>query len=366
MFVDRTYYTGWEGTWSELRAGAARIEPKCTVTVHDPAVAQGYDVPSPSQSVPRGSGYPPNPWLRWMSETLAGKNIDLVQFVCHGYMSQDHGALALAESPALNTDPNIARFVGAAELSRFLNNMGAWYLGLTSPPNNYSMYGLRLLADQMARSRPGPVFLHEPSHPEDALGLNFLYSLLYGEPEVPPPLCPSVFLYCHPRRLLGDAYKMPGMYVGGQGTVDEQTAREGGDAVEWTGGDIWRSASPESHPAPDTAADSAMEKYTLARPETADLLRSPGKAPRWLMPVQRYLEQSAASLLRQQSGGISSAAQAGLGQALNIVSNILARQAVIESSEAAGTGGSDEQVDSSSRDSAAGGSQGYPATGGNK
>jgi hypothetical protein len=102
-----------------------------------------------------------NPWLTWITNALAGRPLDLVHFVTHGFMSGDRGAIAVASSPTLNTDRVSSRFIEAAELTAFLAEVGAWGLVLSGPPDNYSDAGLRELADTVAQVRAGLTVVHE-------------------------------------------------------------------------------------------------------------------------------------------------------------------------------------------------------------
>lgn len=172
------------------------------VFVHDQAAANEYAAPRRSLEVASVRELA-SPWLLWMREALAGRSVDLVYFLSHGYMSELSGALALAESPTVNRDASWSRFVGADELNMFLLQVGAWSVTLDSPLENYSEMGLRSVADDLAQRRPGPVLHHEtrldPSLAELARTLNFLYNPLPAT----PPLTRSISLCCQPFRVEG-------------------------------------------------------------------------------------------------------------------------------------------------------------------
>jgi hypothetical protein len=140
-----------------------------------------------------------SPWLRWMETELGDRGIDAVHFICPGYFDSERGSLALARSPLQNRDEAWSHFVGGRELGAFLDHLGAGAVAFGSPYENIWSLGLRLLADEMAWTRPGPVLLYEAQDHVDAVGqaYRFLFSENYG----PPPERGGLLLYCHPRRL---------------------------------------------------------------------------------------------------------------------------------------------------------------------
>lgn len=139
-----------------------------------------------------------SPWLLWMLESLRGKSVDVVHFLCHGYLAENSGALAFAESPRQNDDPEWYRFVGGGELGRFLLHLGAWSIAFSSPERNYSEMGLRLLADEFAQVRPGPVLYHECREDPNFEQLAAAYGLLYSHNPGPLRQMPAIALCCQP------------------------------------------------------------------------------------------------------------------------------------------------------------------------
>lgn len=142
-----------------------------------------------------------SPWLLWMLEAMRGKSVDVVHFLCHGYLAENSGTLAFAESPTRNADPEWCRFVGGGELGRFLLHLGAWSIAFSSPERNYSEMGLRLLADEFAQVRPGPVLYHECREDPDFVQLADAYRLLYSHDPGPPYSMPAIALCCQPSLL---------------------------------------------------------------------------------------------------------------------------------------------------------------------
>ena len=102
-----------------------------------------------------------DPWLRSILDEMRGTTVEAVHFVTHGYVTGDQPAIAVAESPTRNDDRLWARFIGPGQLTACLTQLGAWSVGFSSPPANFSRMGLRELADNIARQRPGPVIYHD-------------------------------------------------------------------------------------------------------------------------------------------------------------------------------------------------------------
>jgi len=44
-----------------------------------------------------------NAWLRWIAQSL-DRPVDVVHFVCHGYLTSEQGWLAFAETPTKNVN----------------------------------------------------------------------------------------------------------------------------------------------------------------------------------------------------------------------------------------------------------------------
>ena len=168
------------------------------VQVHNPALAAAFGSADRQYGLSQTPGRVQNPWLLWMRDALSGRGVDMVQFLAHGYLSRDSGALALAESPVQNLDRRIARFVDAPELLAFLTQTGAWCAAFSSPEQNYSEMGLRLLADTVAQLRPGPVLHHEIRLDYNGAALADAYRFLFGQGEHPPPKSLGLLMYCHP------------------------------------------------------------------------------------------------------------------------------------------------------------------------
>lgn len=172
------------------------------VVVFDPQSSRDYKMQRSDQGASRAA-MAASPWLQWMAKSMDGRSVDVVHFLCHGYMADRSGSLAFAESPVLNADPQWCRFVGGEELSRFLIGLGAWSVAFTSPEHNYSALGLRALADEFAQVRPGPVMHHESADDPGFEQLAAAYRLMYSNERISPAPMPAIALCCQPALVAG-------------------------------------------------------------------------------------------------------------------------------------------------------------------
>jgi hypothetical protein len=150
-------------------------------------------------SGPRGNRGLANPWLAWISQTLRGKVIDIAHFICPGYYSAAHGALALAESPGRNADTDRSRFVGAEELAEFLNDHGTGAVGITAIGKSAWNLGLRLLGFELGWLRPGPLVVIDDVAVDASMSLQSAYEVLYGFGPGNAGALGTAFFSCHPR-----------------------------------------------------------------------------------------------------------------------------------------------------------------------
>jgi hypothetical protein len=218
-----------------------------------------------------------NPWLAWISSQVGDHTLEAVHFVGHTYLARDQAALAVAESPLLNEDRQWARFIGSRQLASFLDQVGAWSVGLSTPEYNFSPMGARLLVDDLAHRRAGPVLLHEFASDPGAEQLGrTMTSLFHGDWPSEPS---NIALYCHPRVF---------------SVADER----------------------ESLP----FAESLLADPRIGGPVPV------AEQPAWVTLTRRYLEQSAARLfpeVEQPTSSIQLATGEGVRQALSFVSDVI-------------------------------------------
>ena len=287
MPVDLADYTEFhlfadQDVQSFLKKLRTEYRGKYRLHIYDPADAPNPSLKRNSESERGLCRSLDNPWLIWIRDSLKGHSTDVVHFLCHCYSNREEGALALADSPTRNENQNSARFIFAAEMSEFLNQVGAWSVGFTSPPENYSIFGMRLLQDQLARLRPGPSVLHDMMQSGSDEGLREAYRFLYLQQEHPAPRSPAVALYCHPFR----------------------------EALNVSS---------------DSTSDELIHDYTLAGRLTS-LSGSPNN-PDWVNTAQRVLEQSASVIPDPGQSESDVATNEGNKKALRFVADSLARYA---------------------------------------
>jgi hypothetical protein len=273
------------GDWqvqAQLHQFSATHQAAYPTIVYDPVKASRYDVPEPDTDQTQTGDRLESPWLLWIRDELGARSVDIVHFVCHGFLGREDGLLAVSQSPVLNDDQDIARFIGVRQLSSFLDQVGAWSVGFTSQPHNYSVAGLRMLQDQIARLRPGPTLFHDMTRDSGGQGLVGAYACLQT---TEPPSTDAVTLYCNP-----DLFKK-------------------------------RTASDEK-------VQHILNELTLSG-RMADVFESPENTPSWLASGQRGLERSVADLLSSAPERVDTVLQSGAADALRFTSDVLQRHAAL-------------------------------------
>ncbi len=270
LFTDRAHH----GEVSEL-AGAKADELGATLVAHDPEGAARYDIPDATSRVVDPGGRLVNPWLLWMRDALRGESVDVVHLVGHGYLWGERGALAFAGSPWHEDDPRWARFVGAEELLAFSTQVGAWSIGMSSPPKNVSRVGMRLLADRLADLRPGPVLLHELRADPELSAMQAAVDFLYAPGPGRPPASDALSLWCQPYRVRTE--------VGASSVEGGEAWIAGGEAKEKR---IFPSMSPSE-------SGEALE----------DVYATSKDVPGWVAASERYVEQSVLQVAKQAEAG---------------------------------------------------------------
>jgi hypothetical protein len=258
-------------------------KPQCQINIYDPRQASQYEVPSANPSPSDSVSDVESPWLLWIRDAMGSRSADVVHFFCHGYLGREDGFLCFAQSPLQNDDERFARFVGARQICSFLDQVGAWSVAFSSQPGNYSIAGLRLLHDQMAHIRPGPVLYHDMQLDPQSLGLCETYQYAYAIEESLPPRSKAISLICHP------AWAMP--------IAD-----------------------------PDDESKSLVDTLTLAG-RMPDLFEGAENTPSWIASGQRALERSVAKLISTGTSDPAGILQSGTADALRFVADTLERHA---------------------------------------
>lgn len=258
--------------------------PGFRILAYDPAGAQRYSVPDADPSLANVAREQlENPWLLWMRDSLGPTSIDLAHFICHGYLGKEDGLLALSRSPLLNDDEQWSRLIGLRQLCTFLDQVGAWSVALSSVPANYSISGLRMLQDQIARFRPGPVLFHDMARDPARTGWDAAFQYAYAVEEAEAPMSEAVSICCHPD------WALPGS------TADSKT--------QWL-----------------------LKELTLAG-RIPRVFEGAANTPSWLASGQRALERSVAQLVDAAPHNAAEVMQSGSAQALRFASDLLQRHA---------------------------------------
>jgi hypothetical protein len=182
--------TGDQADFNQLTSLASRVH------VVDPMAWPGSLMSTSSLASTSGATGPVHPWLEWMEWTMSAIEVDVVHFLCDGYLASEGGQLAFSGTPHNREAPS--PFVGAAELSQFMLRIGAWSLAFTAPPLNPSALGLRVLCDRFAQTRPGPVMYHALKDDFDARQLEDAYAFLYLSDYTVIQTMPAIALCCQP------------------------------------------------------------------------------------------------------------------------------------------------------------------------
>jgi hypothetical protein len=215
------------------------------VILHSPDPLRDQPDPEPPGGDALETGVPgrlDSPWLRWMLRAQAP--LDVVHFVCPGYLSSSYGALDFGAAPLEELEQSSSRLVTAGQLIAFLTRAGTWGVGITIPSRMAWPAGLRILAHRIAQLRPGPVIVHAPHYAPRSHGrkLRSAYRAAFTEENESPPATPAISLYIHPERALS-APPSPGVvfdqplqaHVGKltlKGTASEERL-VAGDAPAW-------------------------------------------------------------------------------------------------------------------------------------
>jgi hypothetical protein len=192
VFVDAQLVDALRNEWH------ASGQLNTTIFVYESERARKYVEPELSSRLLDQTGKLRSPWLLWMRDALRGRSVDVLHFVCHGYLSRDQGAMLFAQSPLERTDRFLAGPVGATELLTFLTQVGAWSTVFTAVPDNNSDAGLRALADEIAQTRPGPLMMQTMALDPDCVALADGYQFLYSTTPRHPPRSTALFIYCQP------------------------------------------------------------------------------------------------------------------------------------------------------------------------
>lgn len=121
-----------------------------------------------------------SPSLGRVLETLGEGGADLVHFIGKGSFDRDRASFAFDLTPPSPSREDAVEYLSSATLAAFLSRVGATIVGFSASGEEVWGLGLRLLAAELGRRRPGPILLQESTHdPRQALtdGYAFLLGL---------------------------------------------------------------------------------------------------------------------------------------------------------------------------------------------
>lgn len=251
------------------------------VTTHDPKRAQQCNSNE-------------EPWTSWIASSLAGRAIDIVHFCTHAFIYPDQARLIAAQLPAKDCSENQVvgtpvRYVTAAEVCRFLTQLGTWGAVFsttkTAGSPHQSRSALRLFADQVARQRPGIVAFHDLSVDTECQVLARTYKFMAGDPESQPTRDAGNAVYCNPGS---------GMQL-----------------------------SPEAMALPSDL----FERYERIQSSILATLQKESSLPVWMAAMQRTVELSISRIASAQRDSDSDAALRGVNSALMYVEKVFAERA---------------------------------------
>jgi hypothetical protein len=144
-----------------------------------------------------------SPWLRAVRKALDGQSVDVVHILANAMLSLESGVLLL-DQPDINSQIPSGHAVSAEEFLAFQAQVGAWAVGVSSPPDSFSDMGLRQFADSLAQLRPGPLLYHDVASDPSCSELRNAFALLLSRSPTRPHQSSAIFAYCEPFRVFDD------------------------------------------------------------------------------------------------------------------------------------------------------------------
>jgi hypothetical protein len=159
-------------------------------------------------------------WKNWVVESMAGGAVDILHSVAEGRLCADDARLVISRDPRPSEKLGKASLLGRPlhymtpfELSDCLTRLGAWAVVFSTPSEGSrfveTRLGLRLLADQIARLRPGVVVFHDFEADPLCKALAESYKFMIGDPSIRASTSPAVSVYCHPARAMAEVAGQP-------------------------------------------------------------------------------------------------------------------------------------------------------------
>lgn len=213
-----------------------------------------------------------NEWLTWIASELRDVTVDVVHFLCDGFMSLEQGGLVFAASPRSEANSERERFANAQQIDFFLTRIGAYSVALTAAENCSSVVGLRLLSTQLARLRTGPVLLHEARSDQSFTALCIAYRFLYTHVSDELKLSEALTLHCAPTLIHRDLDQPPLRFADSLSYL-------------WGARDFLKEATANRDRDREEQVEQERERESLA----------------WAVAAYRFMEKMAAGLNREES-----------------------------------------------------------------
>jgi hypothetical protein len=230
-------------------------------------------------------------WKAWVAESLEGSAADILHTMMPARPYADQARLVISHDPwpsaECSKDSVVGRplrYVTPLELSTALTQLGAWAAVFSTPTRGSwlaeARLGLRLLADQIGRLRPGVVAVHDFEADTDGKALAETYAFIIGQPSTPASTSPAVAVYCHPGRAAAVA------------------------------------------PQPTSLSVDLAQQYLKVKETIQAVMARSGPTPAWVASTQRIVEQAMSRAVGQE-GRDDQAVTLGLVAALKAVEQIL-------------------------------------------
>jgi len=245
----------------------------------DPRV---WIAPTPKLALPSAV----SPWLTAIEQALRERSVDAVHFISRASLMAGKACLRLSD-PGEDRDMAPARFPSVAEISNFLNRVGAW-AAIFGSPEGEPQHLVRWFADELAQARPGAVLF------ESGSDISSLYGFLFSVQPCTPPRAAPGFLYCQPS-LAGDFEDQGLSRIAALGQNAELFLKLAADATSLSALGVAASAVSKA-----VATLPAIAEALGLRAPTAPL--GSGATATWVAAAQRYVEAKSLELLKSRSG----------------------------------------------------------------
>lgn len=251
-----------------------------------------HDLPAPSPSIgpeaARATGTGKlSSWTDWMSGALDGRSLDAVHFVTDAEMTLAGPALTLPVAERRSgvdaSHEGLPRICACAEdVAAATTLLGAWATVVTPACGSRGTAANALVADAIARVKPGPLLYHTTSGADDAEALARAYALLLRPMPSRNVGLASGFIYSVPRRPDG---LLPTPVAGLVGPLR---------------GAITRNAAAFTARAP--FVERWMTTLTGYLPGIPN--HQIEQVPNWASAIQRYVETASLDQLRRASNDV--------------------------------------------------------------